>query len=156
MTTNIIKRKNGNSNLPATFTGWFDQVFQDNLDRFIKDESWGFNGLNQANNVPVNVRETDKTFEMELIIPGIRKEDLKLHVSEGMLTISFESQEEKTQENNRWLRHEHSAHSFSRNFNLDDSIDVNKISAKYENGVLYLTLPKKENAQRVSKTIEIG
>ena len=156
MTTSIVKT---NSRMtPARSLGsWMDQLFEDNLNRFFDDSSWGFKGINQQVNVPVNLRETDKTFEMSLIAPGLRKEDLKLNITDNLLTVSYEQKEEKNDgsEGNGWLRKEYKMQSFSRSFNLDDSIDAAKISASYDNGVLHLTLPKKESSRRISKVIEV-
>ena len=158
MTTSIIKRNNGTTALPArTINSWADQLLQDNLNRFFNDDFWGFNGVDQQVNVPVNLQETDKSYEMSLVAPGLRKEDFKLNVTNDLLTISYEQKEEQSQDNKSegWLRKEYKMQSFSRNFNLDDSVDVSKITASYDNGILHLTIPKKENAQRVSKTIEV-
>src|SRR5689334_12427723 len=139
--TNIMKRDNGNSNMPSTFTGLVDQLFQDNLTRFFNDDFWGSGSVNRSSQVPVNIKETDKTYEMELVAPGLRKEDLKLNVSGDMLTVSFEHKEENNQENENegWLKREYRHQSFSRSFSLDDTIDANKISAKYQDGVLHLS-----------------
>ena len=158
MTTSIIKRNNGASATPArTLSTWVDQLLQDNLNRFFHDDLWGFSGVNHQVNVPVNLRETDKTYEMELVAPGLSKQDFKLNVANDMLTVSFERKEEQSQENKDegWLRREYGLQSFTRSFNLGETVDVNKISAVYDNGILHLTLPKKENAQRMSKTIEV-
>jgi HSP20 family protein len=159
MTTNIIKRSNGNSNVPPrTVTGWVDQMLQDNLNRFFTDDFWGWNAGSSRSTVPVNLRENDKAYEMELIAPGLRKEDFKLQAADDMLTISFEGQQEESEENKKegWLRREYKQQAFTRSFRLDDTVDVNKISASYENGVLKLVLPKKETAQRVSRNIQIN
>jgi HSP20 family protein len=158
MTTNIVKTNGAHATTPArSLGGWMDQLFEDNLNRFFNDSSWGFNGITHQVNVPVNLRETDKTFEMSLIAPGLRKEDFKLNVTDEVLTVSYEQKEEQNKENKTegWLRKEYKMQSFSRSFNLDDSIDANKISASYDNGILHLSLPKKENSRRVSKTIEV-
>ena len=155
---NLMKKANGNASVPATtFGGVVDKIFQDNLNRFFDDESWGFSGLNRGTNVPVNVKQTDKSFELDVVAPGLKKEDFKLNVSNDMLTVSFEHQEENNKQSKEegWLHKEYKMRSFSRSFNLDDTIDVNKISAKYNNGILHLSLPIKEGAQPVSRTIEI-
>ena len=156
MATNIMRRNNGGSSTPATNT-WVDQLFQQNLKNFFQDDFWGFSGVNQQNSVPVNVKETTKTYEMELIAPGLKKEDFKLNVSNDQLTVSFEQKEESNQENKEegWLRKEYRAQSFSRSFHLDETVDVNKIAASYNNGILQVSLPKKENAQKISRTIDI-
>ena len=154
--TSIMKRDTGNSNMPTTFSGLVDQLLQDNLSRFFNDD-WGIGGISQPIRVPVNIRETDKTYEMELIAPGLKKEDLKINCTNDLLTVSFEQKQENNQgsEQEGWLKREYMHQSFSRSFNLNDTIDANKIAAKYEDGILRLTLPKKEGAQRVSKNIEI-
>lgn len=158
MTTNIIKRNNGTSTVPARqFNSWVDQLLHDNLNRFFNDDLWGFSGINQQGNVPVNLRETDKTYEMSLVAPGLRKEDFRLNVTDNLLTISYEQKEEQNdgQKEEGWLRKEYRMQSFSRSFTLDDTVDVNKVAASYDNGILHLTIPKKESAQRITKTIEI-
>ena len=158
MKTSLIKRTNGNTNLPASTTSnWVDQLFQNNLNRFFNDDFWGFSGIDQQVNVPVNLRETDQAYEMSLIAPGLRKEDFKLNVTNDMLTVLYEQKQEQNEENAQegWLRKEYKMQSFSRSFSLDDSVDINKITASYDNGVLHLSLPKKENARRITKTIEI-
>ena len=158
MKTSIIKRNNGNTALPtSTASNWVDQLFQSNLNRFFNDDFWGFSGVNQQVNVPVNLRETDQAYEMSLIAPGLRKEDFKLNVTDDLLTVSYEQKQEQNEESAQegWLRKEYKMQSFSRSFNLDDSVDVNKITASYDNGVLHMSLPKKESARRIAKTIEI-
>ena len=158
MKTNIIKRSNGNTGMPtSTENNWVDHLFQENLNRFFNDDFWGIGKIDQQANVPVNLRETDQSYEMSLIAPGLRKEDLKLNVTDDLLTVSYEQKEEHNEEKAEegWLRKEYKMQTFSRSFRLDDSVDVNKITASYDNGVLHLSLPKKENARRISKTIDI-
>jgi HSP20 family protein len=158
MKTSIIKRTNGNTTLPSSTTSnWVEQLLQNNLNRFFNDDFWGFSGIDQQVNVPVNLRETDQAYEMSLIAPGLRKEDFKLNVTNDMLTVSCEQKQEQNEENTQkgWLRKEYKMQSFSRSFSLDDSVDINKITASYDNGVLHLSLPKKESARRITKTIEI-
>ena len=94
---------------------------------------------------------------MSLVAPGLRKEDFRLNVTDNLLTISYEQKEEQNDQHKEqgWLRKEYRMQSFSRSFTLDDTVDVNKVSASYDNGILHLTLPKKESAQRLTKTIEI-
>lgn len=158
MTTSIIKRNNGSA--PAqvrTLNNWADQLLQDNLNRFFSDDFWGFRGIEQTVQVPVNLRETDNSYEMSLVAPGLRKEDFKLSVNNNLLSVAYEQKEEQNEENKQegWLRKEYRMQSFSRSFTLDDSVELNNISASYDNGILHLTLPKKENARKLSKTIEV-
>lgn len=152
----LMKRTNGN--MPAsTFSGLVDRLFQNNVNRILDDDFWGFNGVSQNVNVPVNIRETGKSYELQLVAPGLKKEDFKVSVGDNMLTISFEQKEEHNQENKEegWLRKEYQKRSFTRSFTLDEVIDANKIDAKYADGILHVTLHKKEGAQAVSRTIEI-
>ena len=155
---NIIKRENGRQ--PATFGSVVDQIFQNNLDKFFEDDFWnsGLTGKNKSlGNVPVNIRETDRSFDMELYAPGLSKNDFQLNIEGDMLTVSFEKKTENKEENKQkaWFRQEYNMQSFSRSFSLGDTVDAAKIQARYENGVLYLELPKKEHAQRISRTIDI-
>ena len=155
---NIIKRENGRQ--PATFGSVVDQIFQNNLNRFFDDEFWGFNGINKSPNltqVPVNIRETDKTYELELSAPGLQKQDFRLNLEGDALTISAGQTEENRKEdkNEGWLRKEFKKGQFTRTFNLDDTVDAGKISAKYEDGIIYFSIPKKEHAQKVTRSIEI-
>lgn len=155
---NIIRRENGQQ--PAAFGSVVDQIFQNNLNRFFDDEFWGFNGLNKSPNqarVPVNIRETDKTYEMELSAPGLQKQDFRLSLEGDTLTVSAERNEESRKEDKKegWFREEFKRGQFTRTFNLGETVDAGKISAKYENGILYLSIPKKEHAQKVARSIEI-
>ena len=155
---NLIKRDNGRQ--PATFGSVVDQIFQNNLNRFFDDDYWnaGFAGKNQGlGNVPVNIRETDKSYEMELYAPGLNKSDFHLNVEGDMLTVSFEKKMENKEENKKggWFRQEYKIESFTRSFSMGDIIDATKIAARYDKGVLYLELPKKEHAQKISRTVDI-
>lgn len=158
---NIMKRNNGNgavatrSQMPLS--GLVDSVFNNTLSRFFDDDFWGFNGIVSSNQVPVNIRETDKTYEMEVVAPGLRKEDFNVSISDNMLAVSFEHKQESKEGNKSecYLRQEYRMQSFSRSFTLDDTVDADKISAQYKDGVLHLSLPKKEGAQRIAKSIEV-
>jgi HSP20 family protein len=150
---NILRKDS--SRQPATFTNVVDQIFQNNLSRFFDDSYWGFSGVERS--VPVNLRETDTSFEMELIAPGLKKEDFQLNISGDMLTVSFEENKQNNETNDRegWIRQEYRKRSFSRSFHLNDAIDVNNVAAHYENGILHVSLPKNEKAKQVSKSIKV-
>jgi HSP20 family protein len=87
----------------------------------------------------------------------LRKEDFQLNISGDMLTVSFEEKNENKETNKEegWVRQEYRKRSFSRSFQLNESIDTNGIKAHYENGILYVTLKKNEKAKPISKTIRV-
>ena len=154
----IMKKENGKQ--PATFGSVVDQIFQNNLSRFFDDQYWSFEGLNKFQSPlrgPVNIRETDKTYEMELFAPGFNKQDFKLSLEGDQFIISVENPEQNKSEERKdgWLRVEYKQQGFTRTFNIDDAIDATKIAARYENGVLCLSFPKKEHAQKVARNIRV-
>lgn len=152
---NIMKRNGGTT--PATFGGLLDNVVQNTLSRFMDDDFWGFDGITAQSRVPVNIRETGNSYEMEFVAPGLRKEDFSVNIGDNMLTISFEHKEEAKEggKGEGYLRNEYKMRSFSRSFNLDDTVDAEKITAQYRDSILYLTLPKKPDAQRITKSIQV-
>ena len=92
---------------------------------------------------------------MELNAPGRNKEDFKINIENGLLTISFEKKVENVSEDVKSVRKEFSFESFKRSFNIDEKIQADNIQAKYENGVLKLYLPKKEEVKENPKQISI-
>ncbi len=102
----------------------------------------------------VNVAEDEKKFEIEFAAPGLQKEDFKIKVDKGMLTVSAERKEEKEEKKKNYTRQEYSYNSFSRSFTLPENAKEDDIKAYYENGVLKLDIAKKAIA--VSKTKEIA
>ncbi|MFN3640803.1 MAG: Hsp20/alpha crystallin family protein [Flavobacterium sp.] len=118
-------------------------------------------GMERMNlNVPaVNIKETDTSYVVELAAPGKRKEDFIIELEDSVLTISTETKSEKDEKDNegRYTRREFSYSSFKRAFTLPDTVNDFEINASYENGVLHITLPKKEEAlPRPKRMIEIG
>lgn len=100
---------------------------------------------------PVNIKETDKNYSLEVVAPGFEKTDFKVNMDQNILTISVEKKNEVKTENEKQVRKEYSYRSFKRSFTLDEQIDTNNIEANYVNGVLTLNLPKKETV-KVSAT----
>ncbi len=103
-----------------------------------------------------NIHETPDSYHVELNVPGRSKEDFKIQVEQGLLTISFEKKEETIQEDYKTIRREFELKSFKRSFSVDEKIDVEGIQAKYENGVLKLLLPKKEDSKPSARQINIA
>lgn len=152
--TNIMKKTNAQ---PASFGSVVNEIFQNNLARFFDDEFWGGRLPVSRQQVPVNVRQTNTTYEMELIAPGLSKQDFHLQVAGDTLTVSFEHKEEHEKNgDDGWLKREYHQQSFSRSFNLDDRVDAEKLSARYENGILYISLPKNEKSRKISRTITVN
>src|SRR5450755_4863899 len=104
-----------------------------------------------------NIHETPEAYHLELNAPGRTKEDFKIKVEQGLLTISFEKKEEPANSDDyKTLRREFEFKSFKRSFSVDEKIDVESIQAKYENGVLKLLLPKKEDSKQSAKEINVA
>ncbi len=98
-----------------------------------------------------NVSETEKEYKVELAIPGFKKEEVKVNLENEVLTISAENKTEKEEKTKKFTRKEFSYGSFTRSFRLPKAADREGIEAKYENGLLKLDIPKKEEAVKQSK-----
>jgi HSP20 family protein len=131
-----------------SLSSFVDEFFQDLPGNLGKDWNPGF--------PPVNIHETKDAYHLELNAPGRNKEDFSINVDNGLLTVGFEKKEENKTEDYKTIRKEFSYKSFKRSFNLDERIDGGAIQAKYENGVLKLYLPKKEQAKESAKQIQIS
>ncbi|MFY7651859.1 MAG: Hsp20/alpha crystallin family protein [Chitinophagaceae bacterium] len=140
----LVKRNNGHLN------ELFDELFNS------FPTSWGRDS--QPNNFlpPVNIYETEDAFHLDMNAAGRKKEDFKLELNNGLLTISFEKQEKNEEKTAKIVRREFNFTSFKRSFNLDEKIDTEKIEAKYENGILQVILPKKEVQKPLVKQISIA
>ncbi|MBL7740428.1 MAG: Hsp20/alpha crystallin family protein [Chitinophagaceae bacterium] len=136
----------------STFNNLVDEIFNDMPALFKNDNNvtdhW--NGF-----APVNIKELEKSYILDLVAPGFDKVDFKVNLENDMLTISAEKKEEMKNVNEKEIRKEYSHRSFKRSFTLDEKIDAGAIEAKYVNGVLTLNLPKKEEVKPASKQISI-
>lgn len=103
-----------------------------------------------------NVSETSDAYQLELNVPGRNKEDFKVNIDKGLLTVSYEKKEENVNEVPRSIRREFSFGSFKRTFSLDEKVNTEAIQAKYENGILKIELPKKEEVKIEPKLIAIN
>ncbi|RBQ11833.1 Hsp20/alpha crystallin family protein [Pedobacter miscanthi] len=104
----------------------------------------------------VNISESSEEYQIELAAPGLKKEDFKVSVEGETLTVSTEQRSENSVAEKNYNRREFSYSSFTRVFTLPESADVDRILASYCDGVLKLTLPKKEEAKAVSRQIAIS
>lgn len=104
---------------------------------------------------PVNIYENANQFDVMLMAPGRKKEDFKISLDKDILTVSYDQKEEKTEEKTNVVKNEFTLRSFSRSFTLNEEIDRDAIGANYENGLLKLTLPKKEEVKVSPKEIAV-
>ena len=160
MNTNMVKRENGalhpaQANRP--FGHLVSSLIGQDMGRWLDDEFWGLRNRISPNTVPVNIRETDKTYGVEVIAPGLQKSDFRVSLQDKQLTIAFDHKDEakESDEKRGYLRQEYRHQSFTRSFSLDDTVDAANITAAYTDGVLRLTLPKKEEAQKLVRTVEV-
>jgi HSP20 family protein len=148
----LIKWKNNKpanafDTMPSLFNDFFEGMFNNDL---MNREMMHY--------VPsVNIAERKDDFRIELAAPGYSREDFKVEHDNGVLTISSEKKNEKSENDDRYTRQEFSYASFKRTFSLPEYVDAEKISAEYKNGLLTLTIPKMEEAkQKPVKEIKIS
>lgn len=128
--------------------------FNDLFDSFFKDSY--VNDRVLAKVPAVNISETEDQYEIELAAPGLKKEDFKLNLEKNILNVSAGRKTETVNENKNVSRKEFSFSSFSRSFTLPEAADANKIGASYQDGILYVTIGKKEEAKIQSREITIS
>ncbi|MFK7924536.1 MAG: Hsp20/alpha crystallin family protein [Bacteroidia bacterium] len=137
-----------NHNFP-TFNSFLNDFFGEEL-----------NFVNGGSNMPaVNVKEEDTHFSLEVSAPGRSKEDFNIKIDNKVLTISSEwkNEREEKEETGKYTRREFRYGSFERSFTLPNTVEGDKINARYAQGVLYLNLPKREEAQdKGTRSIEIS
>ncbi|HTS43622.1 MAG TPA: Hsp20/alpha crystallin family protein [Puia sp.] len=134
------------------FPSVFEDFFKPWNEMFTNGGSWS-----RALTVPAtNITETKDEYKVSVAAPGLKKSDFKIDVEGNMLTISSEREDTKEEKDARYTRKEYSYSSFNRSFTLPEEVNQDKIEASYEDGVLRLTLPKKEEAKRVSLSKHIA
>lgn len=146
----LVKFNSDNNNkknalLPG-FNDVFDSVFNDTFfaDRLLTK-------------VPAaNISESPDHFHLELAAPGLKKEDFKLNLERKVLSISVEQRNDEQQNQKHFTKREYSYTSFVRSFSLPDSADESGIQARYNDGILSVDIPKREEAKTVSRQIEIN
>jgi HSP20 family protein len=143
-----MKLMKSNSNLyPSLFSDFFD------VDRFFND----FPRLERESWLPAaNIKETDKNYEIDLAVPGMQKNDIKMELDDHILNVSAEKKEEESdQEKNSFVRREYKYTSFNRSFSLPKDINEDNIKCNYQDGVLKITIDKKEPETKQKKTLSI-
>ena len=146
----LMKRNRMYPEVPSLFNEFFDGELLNN---------WDFNSLAADSTLPsVNIMENENSFDIEMAAPGMEKKDFKVELNNDVLTISSEKEDKKEDKSENYTRKEFHYHSFLRSFRLpENKVDGNKINAKYKNGILSISLPKKEEAKlKPVRMIEIG
>jgi HSP20 family protein len=145
-------KRNGNtfSSLPSLFDDFFSRELF----------NWGNSNFSSTSTtVPsVNIKETADNYEVEVAAPGMEKKDFNVTLDDNLLIISSSKQQSQEKKEDNYTRREFSYQSFQRSFELPKNVvDEDKIIARYENGLLHLTIPKREEAkQKAPRTIEIA
>jgi HSP20 family protein len=135
---------------------FFDDFFTRDLD------NWNNGNFSSTNTTlpAVNIVENADSYSVEMAAPGMKKDDFDIELKDNVLTIRSErrNEQETKEENERYMRREFSYQSFQRSFQLNQQVvDQEKIKASYENGVLRLVLPKREEAKtRPARRIQVG
>lgn len=137
----LIKLKNDSAPKYADKMPYFNEMFNDFFDGLLSSD------FRRTSTPAVNIIEDDDNFKLEVAAPGLAKDDFKINVDNDLLSISAEKKNETNEKNSRYTRKEFSYVSFKRSFNLPEIVDANSINANYENGVMTLTLPKREEAK---------
>lgn len=134
------------------FHGDFDRFFNE-VARGIAPEGVAASGAWHPN---VDVYETDDSYVLKADLPGINKEDIKIDLNNDSLTLTGERKFEEKVEKDKYVRIERRYGSFSRSFALSDRVDRENIAANYKDGVLEITLPKKQEAKPKEIKVEVN
>mgnify|MGYP002779635202 CR=1 FL=1 len=138
----------------APINGNFNNLVDDFFASFLSIIN---NGLERSgkSNLPANISETATGYTIEMLVPGFDKEAFKIEVDGNLLTVSAETKETEQTAEVKAIRKEWNQASVKRSFTLDESIDAEKIDAKFNNGVLTLSLPKKPEVKPAVKQITV-
>ena len=131
-------------------------ILSDLLDDFFNTDIFKDNPVMQSSVPAVNIKETNKSYVIELAAPGLKKDDFEIDLENNVLTISFQKKEEKKEEEANYTRREFFFTEFKRAFTLPEDAQLDKIDAKYKDGILEITIDKKEEAKvKPRKKIQI-
>ena len=140
-----IIRYNPSDFVPSTFSNLVDRFFNESIAR---------NG-GSVFSPKVDVIENENSYEVQLAVPGVNKEDFKIEVNDNYLTVSGERKFTSEKKDKNYHSVETQYGSFSRSFTLPENVDGTKINAKYNNGILELTIPKDEK-KVLKQTIKVS
>lgn len=127
------------------------------LDEFFNTGMMPYQGTGERSGIPaLNVKEDEKNLTLDVRVPGMSKENIKIEYKNGFLTISGESKEENEEGKGKYLRREFSSYSFQRTIELpEEKYNVAEAEASYKDGILEITMPKNEETEKLQKTIEV-
>ncbi|MEM6316329.1 MAG: Hsp20/alpha crystallin family protein [Bacteroidota bacterium] len=147
----LVRRRNHGF---PTFAKVVNDLFNEDFVRGLDENLSVWNGSQPA----VNVKEDADGFNLSLAAPGYKKDEIEVKIDDNVLTISSEKKEEKSEkEGEKFTRKEFRYAAFKRTFTLPETVDATKIGANYEDGILNISIPKKEEAKPVpARTIEIA
>ncbi|GAA5040729.1 heat-shock protein [Marivirga lumbricoides] len=143
----LLKYNSGLSNLE-------NRSFSNFLDRFFNESFANVNKQVQSFSPQVDVAESKDEFELSVAVPGMKKSDFKIDITDGRLVISGERKFEEKKEEKNFHSVETHYGSFQRSFYLPENIKEDKVEASYEDGILKLVIPKEEKKE-LKKTIQI-
>ncbi len=127
------------------------------MNEFFKPDWFGGMERFESTLPAVNIKEDETGYELELAIPGRKKEDFNVEIDDNVMTVSMETKSEDETKDEHYTRREFSYQSFKRSFTLPETVDEEKIEASYEEGILKFRLPKREEVlPKPKRTIEIG
>ncbi|WP_026755569.1 Hsp20/alpha crystallin family protein [Sediminibacter sp. Hel_I_10] len=146
-----LANNNSNQNFP-TLSNWIDDIFNRDLPSVFTSN------FNTGMTLPkVNIKETADAFIVEMAVPGLKKSDFNIDIDNQLLSISTETKDEHEAKDAHYTRREFGYSSFKRTFTLPESVDDDKINASYNEGILNILLPKKEEAkQKPARSIKIS
>jgi len=143
----LVKFNNGQKNYGV------NPFFNDVFDTILNDT---FLGDKLVSRVPaVNIAENENEFHIELAAPGLKKEDFKISLDKNILSVSVEKKIENVEEGKKFTKREYNYTSFARSFTLPETVDHSKINAEYTDGVLKLSVAKREEAKFQSREIAV-
>jgi HSP20 family protein len=141
-----------NSNLIPEIPSMFDDFFLRDLFNLP-----GYDRGSSPSVPSVNIKETDKSYEVEVAAPGMKKENFKVELDGTQLIVSAEKEERQEQKENQYTRREFNFSTFKRSFSLPERmVDADHITARYTDGILYLSVPKTKEAIKPNRLIEIA
>ena len=136
----VIRKRNYS---PAYWPNFFDNDFDSYF-------------TNRRYSPAVNVKEDEKKFNIELAVPGMDKEDIKIEIEKNVLMISSEQKSEKTENHDSYSRREFGYQSFCRNFTIPENADSENISASFKNGILNIEVPKSKEDVKLNRVVKIS